>query len=54
MISSMLAHGGGIDELAMFIGFPTVVGAGVWLLTRQKPEDLDETNTERSAHDAEA
>lgn len=31
----MLAHAGGIDELAIFL-FPIVIGSGFWLLTRQR------------------
>ena len=37
----MLAHGGGIDELAIFL-FPIVIGFGFWLLTRQRRHDDDE------------
>lgn len=30
----ILAHAGGLDEMAMLL-FPIVVGFGVWVLTRQ-------------------
>ncbi len=30
----MLAHAGGLDEIAMLL-FPVFVGFGVWILTRQ-------------------
>lgn len=29
----ILAHGGGLDEMAVLL-FPLVVGGGTWLLTR--------------------
>lgn len=31
----VLAHAGGIDEMAIVL-FPVVVGAGCWLLTRER------------------
>ena len=31
----MIAHGGGLDEFAIFF-FPVAFGVGFWLLTRQK------------------
>jgi hypothetical protein len=34
MVGMILAHAGGLDELAI-VAFPAVVGLGVWLLTRQ-------------------
>ncbi len=38
---SILAHAGGIDEMAIIL-FPLVVGGGVWLLTRGAgPEEKD-------------
>ena len=38
---SILAHNGGIDEMAIIL-FPLVVGGGVWLLTRGAgPKDKD-------------
>lgn len=38
---SILAHAGGIDEMAIIL-FPLVVGGGVWLLTRGAgPKDKD-------------
>lgn len=40
----MLAHGGGIDELAIFL-FPIVIGFGFWLLTRQRRHDDDEVDS---------
>ena len=39
----MLAHGGGIDELAIFL-FPIVIGGGFWLLTRQRRHADDEAD----------
>jgi hypothetical protein len=33
MIPGILAHAGGLDEMAIII-FPIVVGGGVWMLTR--------------------
>ncbi len=33
---AILAHGGGLDEMAIFL-FPLFVGGAVWALTRQKP-----------------
>jgi hypothetical protein len=35
VIGAVLAHGSGLDELAIFV-FPVVMGLGFWLLTRQK------------------
>jgi hypothetical protein len=32
----VIAHGGGVDELAIFF-FPVAFGVGFWLLTRKKP-----------------
>ena len=40
----MLAHGGGIDELAIFL-FPIVIGTGFWLLTRQRKHADDEAGS---------
>lgn len=37
----VLAHAGGIDELAIFL-FPIVIGFGFWLLTRQRRHADDE------------
>jgi len=37
----VLAHAGGIDELAIFL-FPIVIGSGFWLLTRQRRHTDDE------------
>lgn len=33
MIHGILAHAGGLDEMAIIL-FPIVVGGGVWMLTR--------------------
>lgn len=46
-----LAHGGGLDELAIIL-FPAFVGLGVWLLTRQgDPPKKDPTKgVNRSVH----
>jgi hypothetical protein len=33
-MQTILAHAGGLDELAIFI-MPILVGVGVWLLTRR-------------------
>jgi hypothetical protein len=33
VISGILAHAGGLDEMAIIL-FPLFVGGGVWLLTR--------------------
>ncbi len=33
-MQTILAHAGGLDELAIFI-MPIFVGVGVWLLTRR-------------------
>ena len=41
MMRPVLAHGGGIDELAIFL-FPIVIGSGFWLLTRQRRHTDDE------------
>ena len=38
----MLAHGSGLDEMAVLL-FPLVVGGGFWLLTRpSKPRHKDD------------
>lgn len=37
----MIAHAGGIDELAIFL-FPIIIGTGFWLLTRQRKHPDDE------------
>ena len=38
----MLAHGSGLDEMAVLL-FPLVVGGGFWLLTRpSKPRPKDD------------
>jgi hypothetical protein len=34
-VTVVLAHGSGLDELAIFL-FPVVIGTGFWLLTRQR------------------
>jgi hypothetical protein len=34
MTDSILAHAGGVDEMAILL-FPLFVGAGVWIFTRQ-------------------
>ncbi len=39
----VLAHAGGIDELAIFL-FPIVIGGGFWLLTRQRRHADDEAD----------
>ena len=36
----ILAHAGGLDEMAMLL-FPIIVGGGVWLMTRQKKATAD-------------
>lgn len=41
MASWILAHGSGLDELAIFI-FPVVLGLGLWVITKRNP-DQDET-----------
>jgi hypothetical protein len=41
----ILAHAGGLDEMAMLL-FPIVVGGGVWLMTRQKPKPNPEGGLE--------
>jgi len=41
---AILAHGSGLDELAIFI-FPVVFGVGFWLITRKKPDEEDDTDT---------
>jgi hypothetical protein len=33
MIPGILAHAGGLDEMAIIV-FPILVGGGVWVLTR--------------------
>jgi hypothetical protein len=38
MLSWVLAHGSGIDEMLIF-GWPVVFGIGFWLIIRRKPED---------------
>jgi hypothetical protein len=40
---AILAHGSGLDELAIFV-FPVVVGIGFWLITRSTPDDEDDTD----------
>ena len=35
MFGSMLAHAGGLDEMAIVL-FPILVGGGVWVLTRDR------------------
>jgi hypothetical protein len=41
MTGSILAHAGGLDEMAIIL-FPVVVGVGVWILTRTpKAPDKD-------------
>lgn len=40
MIGSMLAHAGGLDEMAIIL-FPVLVGVGVWILTRGGPKPPD-------------
>ena len=35
MFGSMLAHAGGLDEMAIIL-FPLLVGGGVWVLTRDR------------------
>ena len=35
MFRSMLAHAGGLDEMAIIL-FPLLVGGGVWVLTRDR------------------
>ena len=39
----ILAHGGGVDELAIFI-FPVVVGVGFWLIARRRPAENEGTD----------
>ena len=40
-IHSILAHAGGLDEMAIIL-FPLLVGGGVWLMTRGAgPKDKD-------------
>jgi hypothetical protein len=34
----VIAHGGGLDEFAIFF-FPVAFGVGFWLLTRKKPTE---------------
>ena len=35
MFGSVLAHAGGLDEMAIIL-FPLLVGGGVWVLTRDR------------------
>ena len=40
---SILAHAGGLDEMAIIL-FPLLVGGGVWLMTRGAgPKDKDKS-----------
>lgn len=43
MMRLVLAHAGGIDELAIFL-FPIVFGLGLWLITRQRKPADDEAD----------
>lgn len=38
MVSWILAHGSGLDELAIFI-FPVIFGLGLWIITKKKPDE---------------
>jgi hypothetical protein len=38
MLTWILAHGSGIDELFIF-GWPVIVGIGFWFIVRRKPEE---------------
>jgi hypothetical protein len=38
MDSTILAHGNGLDELLIFAS-PLVMGLGLWLIVRQKPDE---------------
>ena len=46
MIGSMLAHAGGLDEMAIIL-FPILVGVGVWILTRGGPKPPDKKSEPR-------
>ena len=41
----VLAHGSGLDELAIFV-FPVIMGLGFWLLTRQRSGAASEPDPE--------
>ncbi|MGH8971945.1 MAG: hypothetical protein ACRD0C_01915 [Acidimicrobiia bacterium] len=49
MDGMILAHNGGLDELAMLL-FPFIVGGGVWMMTRQpkKPKPSPDGGEVRS------
>jgi len=41
-VSTVLGHGSGLDDLVIFV-FPVVMGIGLWLILRGKPDqDQDE------------
>lgn len=37
MASWILAHGSGLDELAIFV-LPAIFGLGLWVITSRKPD----------------
>ena len=42
---AVLAHGSGLDELAIFL-FPVFIGFGFWLMTRQRGPAADDDDAE--------
>jgi len=38
---AILAHGSGLDELAIFV-FPVVFGIGFWLITRKQSDQQED------------
>ena len=50
VLPEILGHGSGVDDVVIFL-FPAVVGIGLWLITRHKPDedqdDHDDDPTER-------
>jgi hypothetical protein len=48
VIGAVLAHGSGLDELAIFV-FPVVMGLGFWLITRQKAKGGDEAEADEAS-----
>ena len=45
MDGANLAHGSGLDELAIFV-FPLVMGLGFWLLTRRRSDEDEDDSPE--------
>lgn len=53
-METILAHAGGLDELAIFL-FPVFVGIGVWILTkRPSPPKEPSADTKAQADEKDA